>query len=170
MDWFVINQSKQHVSESKSEWWSVHFLTRRNDAVMRYETEQIAIVLKMFMWRHGSHNFHPTMVCKHLPSGNQTWLTGKSTINGGFDRNITFLNGLFSSTPCLKQPEGTLKLTGDLNIFEVWCWRNGWKTDPQFNLAEIFWPKIFREYVVLPKLLSSGWWYSYPSKKYECVI
>ena len=39
-----------------------------------------------------------------LPFGNQTWLAGKSTINGWygcFNRTITDFYGPFSSTPCL---------------------------------------------------------------------
>ena len=30
------------------------------------------------------------------PSGNPTWLAGKSPMNGGFDRNITYFYGPFS--------------------------------------------------------------------------
>ena len=36
-----------------------------------------------------------------LPSGNQTWLAGKSPINGGFAGNIIPFYGGFSSKPCL---------------------------------------------------------------------
>ena len=41
-----------------------------------------------------------------IPFGNQTWLAGKSTINGGFYRKITDFCGPFSSTPCLMTPQG----------------------------------------------------------------
>jgi hypothetical protein len=35
-------------------------------------------------------------VLKRLPSGNQTWLAGKSPTTGGFDGTITEVNGGFS--------------------------------------------------------------------------
>ena len=36
-----------------------------------------------------------------IPSGNQTWLAGKSPMNGGFRRKFIDFYGPFSSTPCL---------------------------------------------------------------------
>ena len=57
----------------------------------------------------------------HLPCGSQTWLAGKSLINGGFNGTICWkiieLNGRFSSNPCLMTPDGKSPL---LLVYIIW--------------------------------------------------